>query len=119
MRVLVLFSQVAVFRGGWTAEATAEVAGAALVEKSLVRLSSAEPRALAERAGPNAADPLSGVVVGRRMVHARPVVHGWLNPLLSPADGCVRRGRENLGQWPVGSSMTCQPGAASSLHSAG
>ncbi|MFL5806525.1 MAG: tetratricopeptide repeat protein, partial [Roseiflexaceae bacterium] len=57
-----LFSHVAVFRGGWTAESAEQVAGAtlpaltALVDKSLVRLSSAEPRALAERAGPNRAD---------------------------------------------------------------
>ncbi|HEX5501161.1 MAG TPA: hypothetical protein VFW96_00980 [Thermomicrobiales bacterium] len=29
------------------------------------------------------------------------------------------RGRENIGQWPVGSSMNCQPGVASSLNSAG
>ncbi|HEX9369856.1 MAG TPA: hypothetical protein VF897_02580, partial [Roseiflexaceae bacterium] len=57
-----LFSHVAVFRGGWTAEAAVQAAGAtlvalaALVDKSLVRLSSAEPRARAARAGPQAAE---------------------------------------------------------------
>jgi len=46
-----LFSRLAVFRGGWTAEAAAQVAGAthhhltALVDKSLVRLMSARVRA--------------------------------------------------------------------------
>jgi WD40 repeat protein/predicted ATPase len=56
-----LFSHVAVFRGGWTAEAAEQVAGATLValtvlvDKSLVRLSSVEPRTLAERTGQNAA----------------------------------------------------------------
>src|SRR6266545_1107359 len=44
-----VFSHVAVFRGGWTAEAAVQVAGAtlgaltALVDKSLVRQDSAEP----------------------------------------------------------------------------
>src|SRR6266508_4997306 len=51
-----LFSHLAVFRGGWTAEAAEQVAGAtidvltALVDKSLVRQSRAEPRSVADRA---------------------------------------------------------------------
>jgi len=51
-----LFSHLAVFRGGWTAEAAEQVAGAtidvltALVDKSLVRQSRAEPRSIADRA---------------------------------------------------------------------
>src|SRR6185436_6204734 len=54
-----LFSHLAVFRGGWTAEAAEKVAGAmlpvlaVLVDKSLVRFS-AEPRALTGQVGPNA-----------------------------------------------------------------
>src|SRR5262249_1879298 len=60
-----LFSQVAIFRGGWTAEAAIQVAGAtlpaltALVDKSLVRQDSrAEPPLLAERTMLNiAAEP--------------------------------------------------------------
>jgi WD40 repeat protein/predicted ATPase len=56
-----LFSHVAVFRGGWTVDAAQQVAGAtlaaltALVDKSLVRLSSAEPHSLADRTAPSAA----------------------------------------------------------------
>jgi len=48
-----LFTRIAIFRGGWTLEATAEVAGAtlpalaALVDKSFVRLVRAEARATA------------------------------------------------------------------------
>jgi hypothetical protein len=35
-----------------------------------------------------------------------------------PSNSASSRGRENMGQWPVGSSMNCQPGLAISLHSA-
>src|SRR5262249_8375234 len=57
-----VFSHLAVFRGGWTAAAAEEVAGAtlsaltALVDKSLVRQERAEPRSSFERAAQNAED---------------------------------------------------------------
>jgi predicted ATPase len=57
-----LFSHLAVFRGGWTAEAAFEVAGAtrvalvALVDKSLVYQASVEPRSFAQHTRPNAVD---------------------------------------------------------------
>ena len=58
-----LFSHVAVFRGGWTADAVAQVTGAmlpaltALIDKSLVQQEgSAAPPSSADRAVPNAGD---------------------------------------------------------------
>ena len=59
-----LFSRMAVFRGGWAAEAAEQVAGATLaelallVDKSLVRSRSAQSHSIAERALPSrAAEP--------------------------------------------------------------
>lgn len=88
----VLFSHLAVFRGGWTAEAAFQVAGAthaalsALIDKSLVYQASTEPRSSAQHTKLNAVDE-------PRFMMLEPIRQYALERLGARSDGVTIRQR--------------------------